>query len=677
MTFASGFGLVCLLGLSAGCSSSRPPEQLPLPPEVVALYGEAAAYNTAADVKRAVSLDLASLIKDAKVEAAVVVPFDDEHWYEPQRVPLNGTQISVEVEAKRDLLVALDLGEIARNNYQVLSQMAALRGILPAGLRPRLCTQILCAADSFRAPTLTERVPDLKTLPIDFGRVLADVSIGSAGRPGTICEQCLEPPGNVLPCLVWKCGPHPKFPVARKLHVRRNVYTITPAAMNSYRAGVAAMKARPDTDPTSWVYQAKMHALNAGTAAALQDQCQHRQFFFFSWHRMYTYYFERILRKASGDPSLTLPYWNYTDDPAQAVLPDAFRTPANTSNALYDGSRSAAYNGGAGLPAADVSYTSGFNLINFTTPTLGSPSFGGQTVSAPAHFPSSAGSGGVERSPHNNVHNDISGNMAAGESPLDPIFWLHHANIDRLWKRWLVLGAGRENPTADSAWMSQTFTFFDENGGQVSLTGAQILDTVDQLGYRYDDDPLILWPVFWPYAIIESREFTEQKVTPPQVLAETKRSVRLTDARQDVAVTLPPAARNELARLRSAPAANERYILQLRNIQYDGPVGITYMLFLNLPADAKNPDHTHPNFIGTLGFFGGHHGASDAGLQEDYDVTAVVQRMGAVGELKLTIVPSYPRVPPDRKDLEAVVAKMKPQGNPRFGEIALVRQRVE
>jgi hypothetical protein len=45
--------------------------------------------------------------------------------------------------------------------------------------------------------------------------------------------------------------------------------------------------------------------------------------------------------------------------------------------------------------------------------------------------------------------------------------------------------------------------------------------------------------------------------------------------------------------------------------------------------------------------------------------------------LKLTIVPSYPRVPPDRKDLEAVVAKMKPQGNPRFGEIALVRQRVE
>ena len=130
---------------------------------------------------------------------------------------------------------------------------------------------------------------------------------------------------------MWKCGGDIKFPIRRKICTRRNVYSLSPADLASYAAGVAAMKARPATDPTSWLYQAKMHALNSGSAAALQDQCQHRQFFFFAWHRMYLYYFERIVRKASGNPNLTVPYWNYTDVAAQAALPDAFRSPANAT----------------------------------------------------------------------------------------------------------------------------------------------------------------------------------------------------------------------------------------------------------------------------------------------------------------------------------------------------------
>ena len=26
--------------------------------------------------------------------------------------------------------------------------------------------------------------------------------------------------------------------------------------------------------------------------------------------------------------------------------------------------------------------------------------------------------------------------MIAGTSPNDPVFWLHHANVDRLWAQW-------------------------------------------------------------------------------------------------------------------------------------------------------------------------------------------------------------------------------------------------
>jgi tyrosinase len=34
---------------------------------------------------------------------------------------------------------------------------------------------------------------------------------------------------------------------------------------------------------------------------------------------------------------------------------------------------------------------------------------------------------------HNRVHNDVSGHLGTREAPNDPVFWLRHCNIDRLW----------------------------------------------------------------------------------------------------------------------------------------------------------------------------------------------------------------------------------------------------
>jgi tyrosinase len=48
--------------------------------------------------------------------------------------------------------------------------------------------------------------------------------------------------------------------------------------------------------------------------------------------------------------------------------------------------------------------------------------------------------GALEQTPHNDVHGLVggpSGFMGAFDTaPLDPVFWLHHANIDRLWESW-------------------------------------------------------------------------------------------------------------------------------------------------------------------------------------------------------------------------------------------------
>lgn len=71
---------------------------------------------------------------------------------------------------------------------------------------------------------------------------------------------------------------------------------------------------------------------------------------------------------------------------------------------------------------------------------------------------------------------------------LDPIFWLHHCNIDRLWNHWLAQGGGRANPN-ESAWLDESWTFADETGALVSVTVAQVLSGATQLNYEYDDLP--------------------------------------------------------------------------------------------------------------------------------------------------------------------------------------------
>jgi tyrosinase len=664
-------------------------DRAPLPEQVVPFYDEVLTFKAksgprAADGavrKTPLRLDLHSLIGKSKVDRAVIVPFDDDSWYEPTSLKLSGTSATLDFDLDKDFLVALDLGETARHNYQAITQLGAAGGLIPGGMKPRLCQLILCAPERFSLFEISKRMPEVDGLPFEIGNVLPPVDVGPVGRTGSICDKCFERQPNLLPCFLWKwCT---DFPIKRKIHVRKNIYTLTSTEIATLRTGVAAMKARPPSDPTSWWYQARMHAIDSGTAAALQDNCQHRQFFFFSWHRMFVYYFERILRKASGDPNFAQPYWNYTDIPAEGVIPEPYRLPADeATNALYNASRAPLYNGGAALPPADVSYASGFDLTNFTTTLGGVPSFGGRTVSVPMHLPSPApGSGLIERSPHNNVHNDIggmTGDMAGGESPRDPVFWLHHSNIDRLWKRWIALGNGRANPTTDTVWMTQVFSFFDENGAQVDKTGAEILNTATQLAYRYDDDPYVWWPLLKDTVAIPA----ERRFFPPEVLATAKRPVRLGDKRVDAPIALPEKGRSELKESQAADLAKDRLILQLKDIQFDAPVGVTYLLFLNLPADARNPDHTHPSFIGTLGFFGagkhGTHGAdASQGLAEEYDVTRVARRLNATGDLVLTAIPSLPVIPEGRKDLQALVDRLKPHGNPRFGEIVLLRVKAE
>jgi len=106
----------------------------------------------------------------------------------------------------------------------------------------------------------------------------------------------------------------------------------------------------------------------------------------------------------------------------------------------------------------------------------------------------------LEGFPHNKVHNYIGGvgpvdpgpygNMTNFLSPVDPIFFLHHANMDRLWDIWerQQLAAGRNpQPTTDQAlYNNEPFQFYvDSNGEYVGAAKAQDYLSTRLFDYNY------------------------------------------------------------------------------------------------------------------------------------------------------------------------------------------------
>lgn len=407
--------------------------------------------------------------------------------------------------------------------------------------------------------------------------------------------------------------------------VRKSFKTLTAAELTAYKNGVAAMKARPLSDPTSWGYQAAIHGTFNTPVQTAWNTCQHNTTFFLSWHRMYLCFFERILRKASGNPNFGLPYWNYSDsaDPNARYLPSAFRTPANATNPLYDGTRSASLNNGsAQLSAGSVSLAS--------------------VIPGPIGFyPMSTNINGT---PHGAVHVSIGGDMGAFETAgLDPIFWLHHCNIDRLWNKWLKGGGGRSNPPAsDTAWHNTLFTFFDENGAQVQMKGADIVDAAhSDCRSCYDEETVF---VIWELPKVR---FIYRDI----LLGYYRKPIVLDPKRLRFELELTDKAREAFANaLKAKPEEDLNFRLSFEDVKADKPVEFYYEVYINLPDMATEPDYKSEYYAGNISFFGADSRGSMAGMNHkemeplkfSVNVSEAIKRakLSGAGKLSITLVPT-------------------------------------
>jgi tyrosinase len=464
-------------------------------------------------------------------------------------------------------------------------------------------------------------------------------------------------------------------------YVRVDVWTLAEddPIITAYAGAVAAMQqkssnADQQNDPTGWVFQAALHGTESGPprapATPPANQCQHDSWYFMPWHRMYVYYFEQIVRAyviANGGPSnWALPYWNYDGGGDSAMLPPAFR---DTSSPLYTPQRAGSINAGAPMSPAVTSAAAAFALTTFT----GAGEFGGGNITAPLQFYSEPGQ--LEQTPHNVVHTTVGGSTGLMSNILaaaqDPIFWLHHANIDRLWWQWAQQNSN-SNPS-DPAWLNQDFLsvggFFDGKGNPIQ-TGALTCGAVQDptslpAGYTYDQQvtpqvaPMarVSWPSPWPER--PQTPAPASTSTTRHLLGATERQIRLVGEAVTVPVTIDERVTTSL-RADHTAERRHRVFLDMEDIDAARNPGIVYGIYINLPSHPTDAD-LEAHHAGNLSLFGievarnPRRDEHPHNMRISMDITRLLDRLAATGAwsdgrtLVITLQPITPGVPPGRE----------------------------
>lgn len=256
------------------------------------------------------------------------------------------------------------------------------------------------------------------------------------------------------------------------LKTRESVSRLSAEQLAAFRAALTGLLERHDN--RGYQYLAGWHGVPDGI-------CQHHNDLFLPWHRGYLYHFELALQDI--DPTVTLPWWNWIDEPGIPAAyedaeidgaPNVLRSapvapigvppqdwfPAETHREPWDPAQP-----GPGPQAPPLRE---FQIAEGTVDTLG------WLMGATTHTDFSQRCWRL----HDNLHVWVGGEMQDPNwAAFDPLFWAHHTMVDRLWRIWQHDHQGAD-PGAELIDGPMTFL------KPPALTVREVLD-VTQLGYEY------------------------------------------------------------------------------------------------------------------------------------------------------------------------------------------------
>lgn len=475
--------------------------------------------------------------------------------------------------------------------------------------------------------------------------------------------------------------PAPKAAKWRRLSLEGTGSGSPANMLASYKKAITAMLKLPPTDPRNWYRNAFIHTLD----------CPHGNWWFLPWHRGYIGWFEQTCRKLSGDPKFAFPFWDWTMEPK---VPKSFWDGVlDPSNKLYISSFSAFQstfttplaNFWSGLSAAQLTQLSARGITSvgdlwtsdwfpsmFFTPadarslTAADPDFDLVTKKAvslntlkaaisakvfvdattPANgfgsfkatqHSEGTGSDVLESQPHNNVHNDVGGFMGDFLSPVDPIFFMHHSNIDRLWDVWTRKQQKLHAPTLPTGsdlapWQKEPFLFYvDSDGKPVSKNTAGDYATIGQFNYDYAPGS--------GDQFIPKTALAAAAVAPVVAAQSLKAAVSANDLAMgqgaQAQVSVPESA---LRTADGGPQLSAQVSVELpRNAR-----GARLHVLVNPPAGALSIPSSSPHHAGTIRVFGSpHHGPSTFVVPLTEAVRALRERgtLNPSEPLRIVVVP--------------------------------------
>jgi tyrosinase len=471
-----------------------------------------------------------------------------------------------------------------------------------------------------------------------------------------------------------------------------------------YAKGVGAMQARNLDDSSSWWFFAAIHGEYVATSGfpgwgflaapppvpttpqpptsvsdQYWDQCQHQSWYFPPWHRGYLLALEAQVRAdviTLGGPSTwALPYWNYFGPGNEFQIPPAFtqqNLPDGSPNPLYVKARYGPDNDGniyVPTAAAIQQHPNDPNLASgtVTQDCLSNDIYTGDDANTPppgfggpaTGFSHTGGtSGNLENNPHNLVHVYVGGSSPDGQTyglmsdpgiaALDPIFYLHHANIDRMWAVWNQNPANT-NPT-DPNWLNGPAAIGERefvmpmNGSPWVYTPQQ-MSSLSQQDYTYDSLPSPPAPPTGlagrltrlgatAAATRVSEGATVTTGRNMELLGANQQALPITGSGASTSVKLDAGVRGKVSAslaMASETAAPDRVFLNLENVSGTHDASVL-SVYINLPEGAKPSEH--PELLaGSVGLFGlrsaslkdGKHGGQ--GLTFVLEITKIIDAL--------------------------------------------------
>lgn len=335
---------------------------------------------------------------------------------------------------------------------------------------------------------------------------------GQAFRPGKRFPQIQTEDPN--------CGAYParRFDFSKEpKRVRKSFYDLTDEELrNLFRAIGYMRNGFSIQSPLQWDNYAQQHSLHCKESSARYPQV-HWGWNFLPWHRGYIFFLERILANILttqfnvDGSTFAFPYWDWIHhkeipntrlrkelglasplwgyDLTQEDMVNA-DTLGFDNLALFDGYRGPSIAKPEMSPQNEITQDSK-DHVEETIFYMGED-YINYMLSVP--FEQFAGRPGIDRSnqglleqgPHNDGHDWVGTRIGVNRdmgtlryAALDPIFFMHHANIDRIWSMYQ-----QPQPDPDSSgWGKTVYRFTDLDGSDVCVSISDIIRHMNTVEY--------------------------------------------------------------------------------------------------------------------------------------------------------------------------------------------------